>query len=268
MQLYRNRMAEEMESRKRGLKELIVKLEKDATKHRKGSIHVKTNHGYTQFYLRTDAKERTGKYLKKADAKTIREYMQKKYNLEMLSTARVELEQINEFLRGYCPGQLTAPYETLPDKARSFVKPYECSDEQWIQQIMNTKYEPLDFREDAAEIYANDGTRVRSKSEAAIIDMLNKNHIPFLYERPLELNGYTIHPDFTILNVRTRTLIYWEHFGMMDDFSYVRSAAKKIIDYQEEGCIPGINLFYTFETAGKPLNILKIEKELLAILER
>ena len=31
------------------------------------------------------------------------------------------------------------------------------------------------------------------------------------------LSNRIIHPDFTVLNVRTREILYWEHLGMMDN---------------------------------------------------
>ena len=42
------------------------------------------------------------------------------------------------------------------------------------------------------------------------------------------LSNRIIHPDFTVLNVRTREILYWEHLGMMDNKEYIESALAKI----------------------------------------
>ena len=64
------------------------------------------------------------------------------------------------------------------------------------------------------------GERVRSKSEWMIASMLDASGVPYRYEETVglhELYGGAFHPDFTVLNKRTRKEYYWEHFGRMDD---------------------------------------------------
>ena len=108
---------------------------------------------------------------------------------------------------------------------------------------------------DLPELYTAKGERVRSKSEVMIADLLNKETIPYRYEYPLYLKGFDlVYPDFTVLNVKKRKEIYWEHFGMMDDSEYVEKAMKKITVYAQNGIFPGINLIVTFETRKTPLN--------------
>ena len=64
---------------------------------------------------------------------------------------------------------------------------------------------------------------MRSKSEVIIANILAKNneHLLYKYERPLEVviagHTQTIHPDFTIINIHTGKITYWEHAGRMDD---------------------------------------------------
>lgn len=85
--------------------------------------------------------------------------------------------------------------------------------------------------------------------------MLNREGIPYRYEYPLYLNGIgSIYPDFTVLNVRLRKELFWEHLGMMDDTIYVEKAIQKITYYEENGIFPGDNLILTYETKQNPLN--------------
>ena len=96
---------------------------------------------------------------------------------------------------------------------------------------------------------------MRSKSELIIADMLNKAGVPYKYEYPLRLNGMgKIYPDFTVLNIKKREEIFWEHFGMMDDPTYVEAAIKKILTYEQNGIFPGENLICIYETRKNPIN--------------
>ncbi|MBO5165711.1 MAG: hypothetical protein J6B90_03800, partial [Lachnospiraceae bacterium] len=74
-------------------------------------------------------------------------------------------------------------------------------------------------------------------------------------ECPLRLKGYgKFYPDFTVLNVKKRKEIYWEHLGMMDDVDYVDNALQKIRIYEENGIYTGENLIITYETKKNPIN--------------
>ena len=45
-------------------------------------------------------------------------------------------------------------------------------------------------------------------------DLKEKHNVPNHYEAPLYLKGRgIIHPDFTVLNIRTRQEYYWEPYG-------------------------------------------------------
>ena len=72
-----------------------------------------------------------------------------------------------------------------------------------------------------------------------------------------------IHPDFTVLNVRTRKEIYFEHLGMMDDEVYREEALKRILAYEKNGIFPGDRLVLTHETLKSPVNSRMIEKVIL-----
>ena len=100
---------------------------------------------------------------------------------------------------------------------------------------------------------------LRSKSEVFIDQALFMNNIPYRYECKLVLNGNNIYPDFTLLHPVTGKILYWEHFGMMDDFKYAQKALNKIELYNRAGIIPGIDLIMTFETDNKPFMYINAE---------
>lgn len=69
------------------------------------------------------------------------------------------------------------------------------------------------------------------------------------------MNGFgKVYPDFTILNMKTRKEVIWEHFGMMDDLIYVEKALKKITMYEQQGIFLGEDLILTYESQNMPLN--------------
>lgn len=84
--------------------------------------------------------------------------------------------------------------------------------------------------------------------------------IPFRYECELQLGEIAVYPDFTIMHPKTEKIYYWEHFGLIDDSSYVRSAMAKQQNYIANGIIPTIQLITTYETKANPLDTETVEK--------
>ena len=81
---------------------------------------------------------------------------------------------------------------------------------------------------------ANSGDMVRSKQERFIANLLTSEGISFEYERKLSSWGGSFrYPDFTLFINGEQ--YYWEHWGMVDDYSYRQSIAKRIRWYREHG---------------------------------
>ena len=86
------------------------------------------------------------------------------------------------------------------------------------------------------------------------------NKIPFRYECSLTLNETTLFPDFTIKHPKTEKIYYWEHFGLMDNPSYVQNTYSKLHLYTSNGIIPNIHLITTYETKDYPIDVDTISK--------
>lgn len=80
-------------------------------------------------------------------------------------------------------------------------------------------------------------------------------------------NGKVIYPDFTILNVKERKVMYWEHRGMMDDKEYAKNSVARIKLYMKNGYFPGNDLIITEETSITPLGTDEIEAVIKNILK-
>ena len=91
------------------------------------------------------------------------------------------------------------------------------------------------------------GYYVRSKSERTIADMLYRNGIYFRYEEKLVLDGEWTCPDFLIDRLRDGAPVLWEHFGLMDDDAYRKSAIEKTALYMRHGFLLNDRLICTYE---------------------
>ena len=152
-------------------------------------------------------------------------------------------------------------FPKLSDERKQHVHPVEWSGEEYVRQWLKAEYKRKGFRENAPEYYTDAGERVRSKSEVLIAHSLIKHGVPYRYECPLLLKGYGyVYPDFTVLNVRTRKELYFEHLGMMDDADYSRKALQKITLYEKNGIFLGDKLVLTHETSENPLDIRLLDR--------
>ena len=77
------------------------------------------------------------------------------------------------------------------------------------------------------------GEMVRSKSEVIVANILDKLKIEYYYEEPLDVNGKTYIPDFT-LRYQGKTA-YLEHLGMLINKSYKKHWDEKRANYESVG---------------------------------
>ena len=101
---------------------------------------------------------------------------------------------------------------------------------------------------------------MRSKSELLIASILKRKGVLFKYECPCRLGNNCVYPDFTLLDVRQRAEVYWEHFGMVDDPEYAAKALRKIARYCAEGIDPSCRLIVTMEAHDMPFDATLISK--------
>lgn len=238
------------------LRGMIAEKEQEVSGAPEGTVHICEFNKRIQYYVKKDGKRN---YIRESDRKLVKELCQKDYDQKILRSARKELKQLEKLYAFYSdPEQETAfedIYEQMDERRKSFITPVLLSDEEYIRRWNAVEYERKGFREDAPELFTEKGERVRSKTELLIANALNKYGIPYRYEYPLMLRGYgLIHPDFTVLNVRKRKEIYFEHMGMMDDEEYREEAFRRITAYEKNGLFPGDKLVLTHETLKNPVN--------------
>jgi hypothetical protein len=238
------------------------KLERALEKAPPGKIHVVKTEKRTQFYLRSDDSEKSGKYISKSDEATIKTHLQKSYNDKVLKLLSIESVNLEKFLK-HSDGMIQKirnVFSDNPQEVKNCISPIDVSDEDYADKWLSTPYTGKAINDQLPFFETNKKERVRSKSELNIANALFARNIPYKYERPLQLNnGNIIHPDFTMLNVKTRKEIFWEHRGMMDDRQYATQSVLRLKEMMKNGIFLGDNLIITEETSANPLGTNEIE---------
>ncbi len=250
-----NNIREEMEARKNYLLGLQATSRAALEGAPQGTLRICGENERAQYYHRMNAEDSDGKYIGRNNRALAMQLAQKRYNEKVLISVQKELRAIEKYMIIMPETCAEDIYEKLHEARKKLIVPIRETDEQYIEEWQNRPYTGKLFEEGTPEIYTERGERVRSKSEVIIADLLNKEGIPYRYECPLKIAGRGMfYPDFTVLNVKRRKEIYWEHLGLMDEPSYVEKALHKISIFEENGIMPKDNLILTFETKNIPLN--------------
>lgn len=240
------------------LKQIIKEKESALKKVPSGTVHIDKSGGKTQFYHYYKGNSR---YMNQSENSLVQELFQKDYDEKVKKRAEKEKEALERLLKKYPMIQTELVFDTLHEERKKLVQPIWLSNEEFRKKWEEEEYEKKGFRKDMPEYYTNKGERVRSKSEIIIANALEKHGIPYRYEAPLNLPPYGIvYPDFTVLHMRMRKTIWWEHMGKMDDESYREYALERILLYEKNGYFPGQELILTHETLKNPLNSRLIDK--------
>lgn len=242
------KVIEKLQLELKKLVELKLQVEACLSLAPEGTLQISTINGKTRFYKGPDS----GKRYLSLSSKEIISLGNKRYHLEVLRNTKRRIKALENCLRNLATYDGAKPtftiYNEQPDKIRPYITPLKDTNEDYAKKWQAKKYRGLgsddySFRTQRDEF-------VKSKSELIIADRLHLNNIPYHYEVPLSLDSLnTYHPDFYVLNKRTRKAYFWEHFGRMDDPVYCEKALRKIETYAYNGYIIGENLIATFESS-------------------
>lgn len=247
----------------------IISEKENALKNApEGIVNIAKTTKRTQFYYKRNPADRERKYLRNGEKELVAKLCQKDYDEKVLEAAQKEWKCLDDLKKRYPSVICEKVFGKLNEERKKYVVPIESPEEKFVSRWESEQYTKKGFSEGTPEHYTQRGERVRSKSEILIANALYMHGIPYKYERPLYLNGYGIvHPDFTILNIRLRKEIYWEHLGKMDNSEYVEDNLKRIEAYEKNDLFPGDKLILTYETSKRPLNSRTIERMILKYLK-
>lgn len=237
-------------------------IEEKVPKYSPGRIHIVRKKDNNQFYLRTDPKDKSGTYVSKKDKKTLKTYLQKRYYEETLKLVDTEIKMIEKFVENseFISQKIRMLYSKEHPEIKQYLTPIDMSDEDYIANWLAIPYEKKDITGVPDDYTTEKGEIVRSKSELNIANYLCLMNIPYRYECKLTFSdGYHIYPDFTILDVKRRREVYWEHRGMMDDLEYACNSVERIKRYNRDGLFLGDSLIITEETLHHHLGTSEIK---------
>ncbi len=202
-------------------------------------------------------------YLKESD-KLLREKMARKVFLEKLVESQTQsaalIEKSIPLLRKaetVCDEKVIL--ENLPEGLRKLVKIQKPSDNKALAKFLDINPNMMKNQHKInTGLFTKQGEEVRSKSELIIANMLHDAGIPYHYELVLAFSvepGFidVAFPDFTVMNIRTGKIMYWEHFGMLDTQKYFSDYVKKMENYSAYGYLPGRDVILSFETSESGL---------------
>lgn len=256
-----------MIERDRILTELISDKERALKKAPKGGLKVAKKKNSYQYYWKHGTTKPDWAYIPRKDISVAASLAQRDYDIEILKAAQREQKIVKDYLSAIKDKTIESVYDSLTEGRQRLINPILLSDKDYVAIWKSQEYDRMAFNDDAEEHYSINGTRVRSKSEEIIANLLEHYNIPYRYEYPLNLKR-TIHvrPDFVCLNVACRREIVWEHFGMMDDLGYANKNIQKITLYEQNGYIIGENMITTFESSLVPLNSNTVKSKIVHYL--
>lgn len=240
------------------IRDEILHLQKKLKKYPKGNLFCVKNGKYVKWF---QSNHSDPIYIPKSQRSLAVALAEKKYytyqleSLLLQEKMMLKYEQLHQENNQKIEQLLSedSPYLDLL-KEHIFGMPNELQDWMNVDYQQNVTYPQNLIHKTLA------GHMVRSKSEALISNSLFTRKIPYRYECMLEIDNIQFFPDFTILHPQTGKLIYWEHFGLIDDPAYCDKAFNKLKIYSSHGIIPSANLILTFETRQYPIDIESIDK--------
>lgn len=220
-----------------------------------GELKVYKNNGSFRWYLIQESKYI---YIPKKNRKLAEKYAKK----QMITLEREALLEKKYYIEN-----AVSEFSNAESKLKWFMEnpgyfellPNNIGNARSIEEWRNKKYNTNPNYPEKLKYCCPDGKYVRSKSEVFISMALSHAGIPYRYEAELIIGENKFYPDFTILNPHTKSILYWEHLGRMDDVDYARGVYMKLKVLYQNGLIPGKNLFLSFETQDNPFSYAEAE---------
>ena len=241
---------------------ILKQIDKELEHMPEGHLKIQKRLENVYYYQMIQEKGKTKKYyIEKRNAELIKKLACKHYYMKVQTKLKKEREALKKFLINYDEKIADAIYDQMPVEKKELIQPLRMTAGEALRKWENERYEANQNYPENLIYKTDQGEMVRSKSELILANMLyqNRKYLLYKYERPLELMQgdkiQVVYPDFTILNIQTGKITYWEHAGRMDDPKYANQFVYKINSYMSNGIMPGRDLIFTYETMSNPLNM-------------
>ena len=255
-----NQMLLEEEKR---LMQLKKDLEKKLEKAPEGKLAAFKRGKKWRWYMRaTDHNKAAKQYIAATEEKLLTALAQKEAVRRQLLDTTQQLEAMKRYKATYNRDKQNGKYlcESRYEKLKAEAPGiWELLQDEAAQKWQNEPFTQLETYAEQKKFPSNQGLLTRSKSESIIATVLEDMNIPFHYEERLMLKASAVYPDFTLRHPSSGRILYWEHFGMMDDINYKAETVRKISRYIDAGIIPGSDIVFSFETKDEPMNFRKVK---------
>lgn len=251
----------QMTKRKEYLEGLKRQLEQEMANFPEGNLRVCNDRGVARYFHVTNQNDTRGEYIPKENMDLPCQLAQKDYDKKLYKRVLAELADMNRYLARHSADELAQVYTDMNTYRKELIIPKAISDEQFAKEWEKENYNTNPYYPEQKVYPTKKDEMVRSKSEVMLADMYCEMGIPYRYEAELVMkNGKKRYPDFTLLKIGTREVIYHEHLGLMDDEEYREANFEKLEEYRKHGIYVGKNLILTYEAEGHYLNIKDVKK--------
>ncbi|MBR2548020.1 MAG: hypothetical protein IKF07_07520 [Eubacterium sp.] len=248
--------------------QLEYELNNDPVVPKKVVVRSSKRNNKTYYYQITSSSTKKQVYLGDASSGKLHALARSSYKKELLRLVKRNIKILKKALNDYCPYckddilaklspclrtvQFDSNFDTIMEDLRKWAS---------ADYVKNQK--PFQ----GPVILAKDGTRVRSKSECIIYNLLLDAGIPFRYDPVLKFRRKNAHgeyveyvesPDFQIM-CPDGSFILIEHAGLLNNPQYAVDLATKLQIYQLNGYFLGRDLFITSDTVDGGINSSQIE---------
>ena len=206
-------------------------------------------------------------YIPKKDKELIIRLLRKKYLQKGLKKLKSNIKVLRNLAEKYKPFfHLDTELKSIRDSYSTDENFNYFSKDKLLNTWASEHFDKLEIYPERLVHSTYAGLKVRSKSEALIAGFLEMNEIPFRYEAKLEIMGQKFFPDFTVLKQRDGEILYWEHFGMINDDKYNQSMERKHTFFIRHGLIPWRNYIATYDSADGAIDALVIQNIIKAFI--
>ena len=258
-------LAKKIRQRAQYLDELIGRVRRRVDAAPENRLRIDAS-GTKSRYCEVDKKDTIIRYLSEKDMTQIKALAQKSYDKKVLRAARLERDALEHMMHiPMLPAEEII--SLLSEERQKLVTPVVPTKEEMIREFRAQTFEPHPIPVGDTGLETDRGEIVRTRAEYIIANDINRTEAEYHYEKPLFLEGWgTVYPDFTILNVRTGKIYYWEHLGMTNDLGYIHKNIRKIEAYAKNGFYPGEKLILSSETVDYETGEIRIDVQLIKSL--
>ncbi|MEF9921618.1 MAG: hypothetical protein RR769_01790 [Anaerovoracaceae bacterium] len=185
-----------------------------------------------------------------------------KYLEKMVKIMRENISCQQKMLKSYVSPLANDVIPSLGKTYKEIIENINIETEDLCAKWEKEPYCKLDEFPNGLKHMTTKGYKVRSKSEAIIVNMLHTYGINFHYEEKATFTDEDcnyIFPDITIILPNGEKII-WEHLGLMTDYGYTSKQIKKINAFYKNGYSIGGKLILTSDDGDGNLNTLEIRE--------